>query len=79
VASLCLHRASVRLGELDERTDPDCYETECADEVQDFIPSVVEVHKDYDSPKFRNDLAIIRLDKPVNITRKSCYISKNTA
>jgi hypothetical protein len=24
-------------------------------------------------------LAIIRLDKPVNITRKSCYISKNTA
>lgn len=68
---LCLsvRRTSVRLGELDERTDPDCYHSECADPVQDFHPSVVIVHKDYDRPKFRNDLALIRLDRPVNITR----------
>lgn len=69
---LCLpvRRTSVRLGELDERTDPDCYQSECADPVQDFHPSVVIVHKDYDRPKFRNDLALIRLDRPVNITGK---------
>jgi len=69
---LCLsvRRTSVRLGELDERTDPDCYQSECADRVQDFYPSVVMVHKDYDRPKFRNDLALIRLDRPVNITSK---------
>jgi hypothetical protein len=61
-------RASVRLGELDERTDPDCDGSECADAVQDFSPIVVKVHKDYDKPKFRNDLALIRLDRPVGIT-----------
>lgn len=67
---LSLRRASVRLGELDERTDPDCYQFECADPVQDFYPSVVKVHSEYDKPKFRNDLALIRLDRPVNITSK---------
>ena len=70
VRCLSLSRVSVRLGELDERTDPDCYQFECADPVQDFYPSVVKVHSEYDRPKFRNDLALIRLDRPVNITSK---------
>jgi hypothetical protein len=61
-------RASIRLGDLDERTDPDCDRSECADAVQDFSPITVKVHKDYDKPKFRNDLALIRLDRVVNVT-----------
>jgi hypothetical protein len=68
--SVSRRRASVRLGELDERTDPDCDRSECADEVQDFSPITIKVHKDYDKPKFRNDLALIRLDRPVDITSK---------
>lgn len=67
-----LQLASVRLGDLDERTDPDCDRSECADAVQDFIPVVIKVHKDYDKPKFRNDLALIRLDRTVDIT---AYVS----
>ncbi|XP_069688616.1 uncharacterized protein [Periplaneta americana] len=67
-----LQLATVRLGELDERTDPDCSSTECADPVQDFVPSAVEVHERYDSPKFRNDVALIRLDRPAIIT---AYVS----
>ncbi|PSN45991.1 hypothetical protein C0J52_09757 [Blattella germanica] len=62
-------RASIRLGELDERTDPDCYQSECGDPVQDYVASHVKVHEEYDNPRFRNDLALIRLDRSVNYTR----------
>nr|CAD7409190.1 unnamed protein product [Timema cristinae] len=60
--------AGVRLGEVDERTDPDCDLLECADPAQDFLPELVTVHPGYNQPKYRHDLALIRLDRPANIT-----------
>nr|CAD7438839.1 unnamed protein product [Timema bartmani] len=61
--------AGVRLGEVDDRTDPDCDLLECADPAQDFLPELVTVHPGYNQPKYRHDLALIRLDRPANITR----------
>nr|CAD7455065.1 unnamed protein product [Timema tahoe] len=64
--------AGVRLGEVDDRTDPDCDLLECADPAQDFLPELVTVHPGYNQPKYRHDLALIRLDRPANITN---YVS----
>ncbi|XP_015171014.1 PREDICTED: uncharacterized protein LOC107063621 [Polistes dominula] len=55
---------SIRLGEHNTLTDPDCEEEFCAEPVQDFQIAFINVHEDYDRPRFRNDIAIIRLDKP---------------
>nr|CAD7570215.1 unnamed protein product [Timema californicum] len=60
--------AGVKLGEEDDRTDPDCDLLECADPAQDFLPELVTVHPGYNQPKYRHDLALIRLDRPANIT-----------
>ncbi|XP_046819201.1 CLIP domain-containing serine protease 2-like [Vespa crabro] len=54
----------VRLGEYNTMTDPDCEKGYCAEPVQDIKIKSINVHKDYNHPKFRNDIAIIRLDKP---------------
>lgn len=45
-------------------TDPDCEKGYCAEPVQDIKIASINVHKDYNHPMFRNDIAIIRLDKP---------------
>ncbi|XP_063215918.1 CLIP domain-containing serine protease B4-like [Bacillus rossius redtenbacheri] len=67
-----LQLVSVRLGELDERTDPDCDAAECADPVQDFSPLSVVAHPGYNRPKYRHDIAVVRLDHPARIT---AYVS----
>ncbi|XP_071450637.1 CLIP domain-containing serine protease B9-like isoform X2 [Hetaerina americana] len=64
---------TVRLGEHDERTARDCGEDGvCADPVQDFAPQGVTAHRAYDTPKYRNDVGLVRLDRAVNI---STYVS----
>ena len=55
----------VRLGEHNILTDPDCEQEYCAEPVQDFLPESIIVHKNYNKPEFKNDIAIIRLNKPV--------------
>ncbi|XP_066995231.2 serine proteinase stubble [Anabrus simplex] len=70
-----LELATVRLGEHDERSDPDCKtptRVVCAEPVQDFRPEDVIVHPQYDNPKYSSDLALIRLDRPA---RLSTYVS----
>ncbi|KAM0737338.1 CLIP domain-containing serine protease HP8 [Formica fusca] len=54
----------IRLGEHNILTDPDCERGYCAEPVQDFVPKSIITHKDYNKPVFKNDIAIIRLNKP---------------
>lgn len=69
----CL-RISVRLGEYNLQTDPDCLEVEgevnCAAPVQN-IPvdnNAIFYHHNYDKPKFSNDIALIRLSRPADLS-----------
>jgi len=55
----------VRLGEHNIQTDPDCEQGYCAEPVQDFLPESIIVHEDYNNPAYKNDIAIIRLNKPI--------------
>ncbi|RZC35780.1 serine protease easter-like, partial [Asbolus verrucosus] len=59
--------ALIRLGEHDVRTRTDCEQDKCAPAVQDFAPKEVIVHKNYQNPAMRNDIALIRLDRPATI------------
>ncbi|XP_067203996.1 CLIP domain-containing serine protease HP8-like [Linepithema humile] len=59
-----LEIGGIRLGEHNTLTDPDCEKEYCAEPVQDFLPESIVVHEDYDKPLFKNDIAIIRLNKP---------------
>lgn len=54
----------IRLGEHNTLTDPDCQQGYCAEPVQDFLPESIIVHKDYNNPIYKNDIAIVRLNKP---------------
>ena len=49
--------------------DPDCDSGSCNETPQDFKIEEVIAHSDYAKPvAFRNDIALIRLDRPVNKT-----------
>ena len=64
-----VYRASVRLGEHNLKGDPDCDSGSCNETPQDFKIEEVIAHSDYAKPvAFRNDIALIRLDRPVNKT-----------
>lgn len=54
---------SVRLGENDSATDPDCVESTCAPGVVDMAVEERVVHEDY--RRGVNDIALIRLARPV--------------
>lgn len=60
---------SIRLGDYNINTDPDCTEDLCADHVKDFTPAQVLVHKHYGSPPNRNDIALIKLNQSVEYTK----------
>ncbi|KAJ2953213.1 hypothetical protein O0L34_g790 [Tuta absoluta] len=59
----------VRLGEYDTRTDPDCRVKVCAPPVQDreIHAHLIRNHVSFNKPPFHNDIAIIQLDKPVEL------------
>ena len=62
-----IYSYSVRLGEYNENTDPDCQKVEnsekdlCADTYQDVIIEMAITHPDYSPTLFTNDIGIIRL------------------
>ncbi|XP_074105302.1 CLIP domain-containing serine protease HP8-like [Cotesia typhae] len=56
----------IRLGEHNSETNPDCENGYCSEPVQDFKPIQMLVHKRYNIPHFKNDIALIRLDRPVD-------------
>lgn len=57
------------MGEFNAETNPDCdpVKNMCAAPVQDFIPQKVIVHKEYGNPKYKNDIALIRLNREVDV------------
>ncbi|KAI5643185.1 trypsin domain-containing protein [Phthorimaea operculella] len=64
----------VRVGEYDTRTDPDCRTKVCAPPVQDrqIHAHLIRNHPSFNKPPFHNDIAIIQLDKPVELNN---YVS----
>ena len=60
------YRTTVRLGEHRLSTDPDCKDGLCNETPQDFDIEQNIFHEDYGKPVvFRNDIAILRLSRPV--------------
>lgn len=61
---------SARLGEWDTSTDPDCVDDDCADAPMDVSVEQVIVHQGYNARDrhVRNDIALVRLTKPVEWT-----------
>ncbi len=71
-----MHRILVRLGELDEKTSNICStsgNTLCT-ESQDFEIESVVYHPEYDNPKYANDIALIRLRRKSNSSKKTIFM-----
>lgn len=59
----------VRLGEWDQRTDPDCDGSDCADRFLD-VPVVENItHENFQITGQDNDIALLRLAHSVTFTR----------
>ncbi|KAB0800596.1 hypothetical protein PPYR_06336 [Photinus pyralis] len=56
--------AVVRLGEHNTATTIDCEAGVCAAPTQDFRPIQILVHRNYNKPTYKNDIALIRLSRP---------------
>lgn len=67
-------RIMVRLGELDVRTERDCNAdgSSCI-EAQDFEIDKITAHSMYDTPKYANDIALIRLKRMTNSSKEIGY------
>ncbi|XP_024938860.1 uncharacterized protein LOC107265735 [Cephus cinctus] len=58
----------IRLGEHNTVTNPDCENDYCGEAVQDLKPVKIIVHKGYNHVPFKNDIALIRLEKPAKFS-----------
>lgn len=58
----------VRLGETDANSDTDCNADSsiCSPAPQDYEIDSIISHRDYDVPKYANDIALIRLRQSTN-------------
>lgn len=64
-----IHRNSVRIGEYDISTDPDCAQSGfCAPAAVNHLISHVIVHPDYTSGAYHHDIALVVLKTPMNYT-----------
>ena len=77
-----LNRSSIRLGEYDISTNPDCITDRnghrlCADPVIDVEPEEVIVHHDYNKPTYQNDIALVRLPASITLTGLSILLLLN--
>ncbi|KAK6634829.1 hypothetical protein RUM44_000076 [Polyplax serrata] len=59
---------TIRLGEHDTATNPDCQNDVCADPVVDFKPEEIILPKNYNEVPLKHDLALIRLKRKVTYT-----------
>lgn len=56
------------LGEHDVDAEIDCEDDICADPLQTFRPKEIITHPNYNNPTFKHDIALIRLDRPAEVT-----------
>lgn len=56
-------------------TSPDCSRNHCADPIQEFTSTDFEVllHPGYDHTKMTNDIALVKLKKPANLTQNNIH------
>lgn len=72
LSSEIFFRVAVRLGEHTISTEKDCYaDGSCADPVQDIPIETAIRHKQYDSKRKINDIALLRLRSPADTTKKN--------
>lgn len=67
-------RTTVRLGEHNISTDEDCENWDgefCAEPVQDIPVESVTIHENYSRRNFSNDIALIRLARPADLTKSN--------
>ncbi|XP_052744044.1 CLIP domain-containing serine protease HP8-like [Bicyclus anynana] len=58
---------TIRAGEHNTQTDRDCALRVCAPAVQDRNIKSIKSHSQYNKPEYHNDLALVVLDKPVQL------------
>ncbi|KAJ1528430.1 hypothetical protein ONE63_006842 [Megalurothrips usitatus] len=73
--------SSVRVGEYDATTDPDCSTGFCARPPQDIPVDHVVVHPNYERASFRHDVALLVLKAPIafSLSAQPICISQNVA
>ncbi|XP_059612049.1 serine protease grass-like [Phlebotomus argentipes] len=66
---------SVVLGDYDDRSDPDCQligdEEICAPPIQEILKDLLLPHPKYNTPKFANDIGLIRLQDRADVNREN--------
>lgn len=72
-AAHCITRDlfQVRLGDHDLRTDKDCEDESCLDPVQDIDIEKKIKHPNYNPGKKTNDIALLKLKTPADITKNN--------
>lgn len=70
-----ISRSSVRIGEYDTSSDPDCSSSGfCAPTVINHVISHVVIHPDYVNGQYHHDIALIVLKTPLNYTGEECHL-----
>ena len=68
-------RSSVRVGEYDTSSDPDCATTGfCAPRSVNHAISHVIVHPDYKQGQYHHDIALLVLKTPLNYSGECLYV-----
>lgn len=75
------HVDAIRLGEFDRTTDPDCRpvdeyddesEQECNPPVQDISIDKLLPHPNYNTPRYANDIGLVRLTQKPDMSQGNC-------
>lgn len=69
-----IKRVKVQLGEYNIIEKQDCEKRTCADPVQTFDPEEIVIPKEYNEPKMKHDIALIKLKTSVIFTSEWLFL-----